>query len=103
MVSSGNVLPPSKDEQDSMAKFWALEEANAPRGWEGEQELDYAEISSKRTAMERRYMEDSQNSGQATCSSKVMKTQLELLCTRCHFGPAHYSHTHFCSNYSNNT
>lgn len=62
MVSSGNVLPPSKDEQDSMAKFWALEEANAPRGWEGEQELDYAEISSKRTAMERRYMEDSQNS-----------------------------------------
>lgn len=42
--------PPSKDEQESMAKFWAMEEANTPKGWDDEEELDYAEITSKRKA-----------------------------------------------------
>ena len=42
--------PPSKGEQESMARFWAMEEANAPKGWDDEEELDYTEITSKRKA-----------------------------------------------------
>ena len=60
--SGGNFAPPTKAEQESMAKFWAMEEANAPKGWGDEQEIDYAEISSKRT-------ENSQNPGQLMCTA----------------------------------
>lgn len=31
-----------------VAMFWAMEEANSPRGWDEEQELDYAEASRRR-------------------------------------------------------
>lgn len=55
-VTDTNLPPPTEEDQEKMRKFWAMEEANAPRGWEDEQELDYAEIS-QRTA------DQSQNSG----------------------------------------
>lgn len=54
--SGGDLAPPTKAEQESMAEFWAMEEANTPKGWGDEQEIDYAELSSKR-------MESSQNPG----------------------------------------
>lgn len=55
-VTDTNLPPPTEEDQEKMRKFWAMEEANSPRGWEDEQELDYAEIS-QRTA------DQSQNSG----------------------------------------
>lgn len=40
-------LPPTEDEQQQMAMFWAMEEANTPRGWEDEVELDYTMFSQR--------------------------------------------------------
>ena len=57
-----SLSPPSQKEQDSMARFWAMEEANTPKGWEDEMELDYEEIA-KKSAMNRRHLVDSKNSG----------------------------------------
>ena len=34
-----------------MAMLWAIEEKSTPKGWEDEQEIDYAAISSKRAAI----------------------------------------------------
>ncbi len=31
-----------------VAMFWAMEEANSPRGWDDEQELDYTEVSRRK-------------------------------------------------------
>lgn len=54
---------PTDDEQDRMARFWAMEEANSPKGWEEEEEVDYAEIS-KRSALQREKKDqESRNSG----------------------------------------
>ena len=30
-----------------MAMFWAMEEANTPRGWDDEEELDYTMVSQR--------------------------------------------------------
>lgn len=38
---------PTQDEEESMARFWAMEEANARGGWEDDQELDYEEMAKK--------------------------------------------------------
>ena len=40
-------LPPSQHEQDQVALFWAMEEANNQRGWDEEKEIDYTELSRK--------------------------------------------------------
>jgi hypothetical protein len=58
--SGGNLAPPTEEEQESMARFWAMEEANIPKGWGDDQEIDYAEISSKRKAAD---VDESRNSG----------------------------------------
>ena len=39
--------PPTEDEQQHMAMLWAMEEANAPRGWDDEEELDYTVVSQR--------------------------------------------------------
>ena len=39
--------PPTEDEQQRMAELWAMEEVNAPRGWEDEEELDYTVLSQR--------------------------------------------------------
>lgn len=39
--------PPTEDEQQQMAEWWAREEANAPRGWDDEEELDYTVLSQR--------------------------------------------------------
>lgn len=59
-----NLPPPTETEQETMARFWAMEEANAHGGWDNEEEIDYAEISRKR-AKERgeTSLENSRNSG----------------------------------------
>jgi len=31
-----------------MALFWAMEEANSPKGWDEEKELDYSEVVRRR-------------------------------------------------------
>ena len=33
-----------------MAMFWAMEEANAPRGWDDEAELDYTMVSQRQAS-----------------------------------------------------
>ena len=35
-----------------MAMFWAMEEANTPRGWDDEEELDYTVVSQRQQAMQ---------------------------------------------------
>ena len=40
--------PPSEQEQQQMALFWAMEEANSPKGWDEEKELDYSEVVRRR-------------------------------------------------------
>ncbi len=65
-ASAAQLPPPTHDEQEKMAQFWAMEEANTPKGWENEAELDYAEIS-RRAAAERREgaeLRQSRDSGQ---------------------------------------
>lgn len=49
---TAHLNPPTEEEQESMARFWAMEEANSPKGWEDEEEIDYAEIN-KKSAMNR--------------------------------------------------
>ena len=39
--------PPTEDEQQRMAELWAMEEVNAPRGWDDEEELDYTVLSQR--------------------------------------------------------
>ena len=51
LVLEGDHPPPTEDEQQQMAMFWAMEEANAPRGWDDEEELDYTMVS-QRQAMQ---------------------------------------------------
>lgn len=34
-----------EEEQDRLAKYWAGEDSNQPRGWEQREELDYSEIA----------------------------------------------------------
>ena len=35
---------PTEEEQERMAMFWAMEEVNAPKGWDDDKELDYSEV-----------------------------------------------------------
>lgn len=58
-----SISPPTQDEQETMANIWAMEEVNSPSGWENEQEIDYAELASKRMAAETRGMDKSRDSG----------------------------------------
>ena len=44
--------PPTEDEQQQMAMFWAMEEANTPRGWDDEAELDYMAVSQRQAQAE---------------------------------------------------
>ena len=46
----GDHPPPTEDEQQQMAMFWAMEEANAPRGWDDEEELDYTMVSQRQAS-----------------------------------------------------
>ncbi len=55
--------PPTEDELESMAKFWATEEMNSSRGWEHEKEIDYEELYKKSEMRRGRELEESQNSG----------------------------------------
>ena len=41
--------PPTEDEQQHVAMFWAMEEANTPRGWDDQAELDYTVLSQRQT------------------------------------------------------
>ena len=51
LVLEADHPPPTEDEQQQMAMFWAMEEANTPRGWDDEEELDYTMVS-QRQAMQ---------------------------------------------------
>ena len=44
--------PPTEDEQQQMAMFWAMEEVNTPRGWGDEAELDYMAVSQRQAQAE---------------------------------------------------
>ena len=44
--------PPTEDEQQQMAMYWAMEEANTPRGWDDEAELDYLAVSQRQAQAE---------------------------------------------------
>ena len=41
-------MAPTEKEQQEVAMFWAMEEANVPRSWDEEKELDYSQVSRKR-------------------------------------------------------
>ena len=58
-----SISPPTQDEQETMANLWAMEEVNSPPGWENEQEIDYAELASKRMATESRTTDGNRDSG----------------------------------------
>ena len=80
-ASADQLHPPTQDEQEKMARFWAQEEANAPRGWEEEEELDYAEIS-RRAAAERKGAElrQSKDSGWLLmCNRNMVPSQVHKL------------------------
>ena len=59
---SPSLPPPSQDEQERMARLWALEESTSPKSWEDEQELDYTELAKKRE-MADDSLDTSKNSG----------------------------------------
>jgi len=49
--ADASALIPTEDEEERMARFWALEEANAPKGWEDDKEIDYEELAEKAAEM----------------------------------------------------
>ena len=49
--ADASALMPTEDEEERMARFWAMEEANAPKGWEDDKEIDYEELAEKAAAM----------------------------------------------------
>ena len=46
LTAEDNVEPPLPEEQDHLAQYWALEEANEPKGWQENEELDYTRVAS---------------------------------------------------------
>ena len=56
--------PPTEAEQERLALYWAMEEANAPRGWEDDKELDYTGLAEGGGGGEGEELSQSKNSGE---------------------------------------
>ena len=51
-----------------MAMFWAMEEANAPRGWDDEEELDYTAVSQRQGIQSGASLDDNKAAGMLNCT-----------------------------------
>lgn len=58
--------PPTEEEQERMAMFWAMEEVNAPKGWDEDKELDYSEVQVSRLE-EHDHLAQSKSTGVYIC------------------------------------